>query len=66
MKYENHRYYIDDFNPSDDKIFPEKITEMNIEISEYDEDFASLEFEEDLTEKTMIYIEKEVRGFIWI
>lgn len=40
----------------------EKSTEYDIDISEYDEDTASLEFEEDLTEKTISYIEKEIRG----
>lgn len=41
---------------------PENSTEYDIDISEYDVDTASLEFEEDLTEKTVSYIEKEIRG----
>lgn len=41
---------------------PEKITEYDIDISVYDIDTASLEFEEDLTEKVVSYIEKEIRG----
>ena len=48
-------------DPSDGKL-PEKITEMNIEIADYDQEFASLEFEEDLTEKIISYIEREIRG----
>lgn len=41
---------------------PEKNTEYDIDISSYDVDSASLEFEEDLNEKVISYIEKEIRG----
>lgn len=40
----------------------EEKTEVNIDISEYDISSAYLETEEDLTEKVIGYIEKEVRG----
>jgi hypothetical protein len=41
---------------------PEKSTEYDFDINEYDTDSASLEFDEDLTEKVIGYIEKEIRG----
>ena len=57
---------IEDQNNSEEPFkkneLPEKIREMNITISEYDTEVVSLESEEDLTEKTITYIEKEVRG----
>ena len=40
---------------------PEKKTDFDIDVSKYDQDIASLELDEDLTEKTISYIEKEVR-----
>lgn len=40
----------------------EKSEEFNIEISEYDADVASLEIEEDLTEKMISFIEKQIRS----
>ena len=39
----------------------EKTTEMDIEISEYDSQLAYLDIQEDLTDKTIAYIEREVR-----
>lgn len=41
---------------------PEKVTEFDIDVSEYSEDSAYIEIKEDLTEKVINYIEKEVRS----
>ena len=41
---------------------PEKTTTFDIDISKYDETSAYLEIEEELDEKTISYIEREIRG----
>lgn len=51
-----------DINKNDLPADIEKSTEYDIDISEYNMDNAALEYPEDLTEKVIGYIEKEVRG----